>query len=341
MKKNISVITGATGHVGYALVKELEKNNENFRILVRRDSKLFDGIDCERAMGDVTDYDSLVKAFQGAEVVYHLAGIIEINKGNEEMTWKVNVEGTKNVVRACKECGVKRLVYASSVDAYQPLPNNQLMSELPHFDPEVLDGTYAKTKAVSANYVFENNDDQLETIVVYPGACCGPYDFKKSSVGEMVRMFMGGKFPVSLAFGAYNFVDVRDVANGMYRAAKLGRPGEGYILTDEMVTIDQLLHILADICGTKCPSFKLPLGMAKAVAPLMEVYYDIMNATPLFTRYSIRKLTSNCNFSIEKAKNELGYKPMGARKSFADMVEWIAEYENAGAKNLKKSKAAE
>ena len=81
--------------------------------------------------------------------------------------------------------------------------------------------------------------------------------------------------------------------------------------------------------------------MAKAVAPLMEVYYDVMNATPLFTRYSIRKLTSNYNFSTEKAKNELGYKPMGARKSFADMVQWIAEYENAGAKSLKKAKAAE
>lgn len=327
MSKNMQVVTGATGHVGYALVKELEKENKDFRILIRKDSKVFDGIECERAYGDVTDYDSLVKAFEGADVVYHLAGVIEINKGNEEMTWKVNVEGTKNVVKACKACGVRRLVYASSVDAYEPLPNNALMSEKPHFNPDNLDGTYAKTKAVAANYVFDNNDSELETIVIYPGACCGPYDFKKSSVGEMVRMFMKGQFPVSLGFGAYNFVDVRDVAKGMVSAAEKGKPGEGYILTDEVVTIDQLLHILADICKTKAPSFKLPLGMANAVAPIMEVYYNAMKKTPLFTRYSIRKLTSNCNFSIEKAKSELGYAPMGARQSFSDMIDWIVAYE--------------
>ena len=124
MAERLSVGTGATGHVGFALIKELEARGEKFRILIRKESKMFDGIDCERAFGDVTDYDSLVKAFEGADVVYHLAGVIEINKGNEEMTWKVNVDGTKNVVEACKQCGVKRLVYASSVDAYPPLPDN-------------------------------------------------------------------------------------------------------------------------------------------------------------------------------------------------------------------------
>ena len=248
------------------------------------------------------------------------------------MTWKVNVDGTKNVVEACKKCGVKRLVYASSVDAYPPLPDNQVMREISHFNPEILDGTYAKTKATATNYVFENNDDKLETVVCYPGACCGPYDFKVSSVGEMVRMFIKGKFPVSLSFGAYNFVDVRDVAKGMIGAAEKGRPGEGYILTDEVVTVDQLIHMLADICGFKAPSLKISLGLANAFAPLMEVYYNAAKKTPLFTRYSIRKLTSNCNFSCEKAKKELGYAPMGAKQSFTDMIDWIKEYEGTGKK---------
>ena len=329
MGDKLSVVTGATGHVGYALVKELEARGENFRILIRKDSKIFDGINCERVFGDVTD---LEKAFDGADVVYHLAGVIEINKGNEDITWKVNVDGTKNVVEACKKCGVKRLVYASSVDAYPPLPDNQVMREISHFNPEGLDGTYAKTKATATNYVFANNDDKLETVVVYPGACCGPYDFKVSSVGEMVRMFLKGKFPVSLSFGAYNFVDVRDVAKGMIGAAEKGRPGEGYILTDEVVTVDQLIHMLADICGFKAPSLKISLGLANAFAPLMEVYYNAAKKTPLFTRYSIRKLTSNCNFSCDKAKEELGYAPMGAKQSFTDMVAWIKEYEGTGKK---------
>ena len=257
MGDKLSVVTGATGHVGYALVKELEARGENFRILIRKDSKIFDGINCERVFGDVTDPASLEKAFEGADVVYHLAGVIEINKGNEDMTWKVNVDGTKNVVEACKKCGVKRLVYASSVDAYPPLPDNQVMREISHFNPEILDGTYAKTKATATNYVFENNDDKLETVVCYPGACCGPYDFKVSSVGEMVRMFLKGKFPVSLSFGAYNFVDVRDVAKGMIGAAEKGRPGEGYILTDEVVTVDGEDWLFIDTAGIKRRLHKL------------------------------------------------------------------------------------
>lgn len=327
MGEKLSVLTGATGHVGYALLKELEKKGERVRILIRKESSVFDGIDCEIALGDVTDPASLDKAFEGADIVYHLAGVIDVNTGNEDLIWSVNVEGTKNVVEACRKCGVKRLVYASSVDTYPPLDGNQVMKEITDFDPDKLEGTYAKTKATATKYVFDNNSEELECVVCYPGACTGPYDFKTSSVGEMVRMFLKGSFPVTMTFGAYNFVDVRDVALGMIAAADKGRPGEGYILTDEVVTCDELIRMLAEICGLKMPTFKLTLGMAKAVAPLMEIYYKAAKKTPLFTRYSIRKLISNCNFSCDKAKNELGYAPMGARQSFTDMVEWIREFE--------------
>ncbi len=324
----LCVITGATGHIGYALLKELLDSGEQVRILIRKDIPLFDGLDCEKAFGDVTDPKSLEKAFEGADIVYHLAGVIDINTGDENLIWNVNVQGTKNVVEACKKCGVKRLVYASSVDAIPPLPGKQLMRELSHFEPDILDGTYAKTKATATQYVLDSQSDTLDVVVTHPGACCGPYDFKVSSVGEMVRMYMRGKFPVSLAFGIYNFVDVRDVAKGMHSAAEKGRPGECYILTSEAVTVDQLLHILAEKTGIPASKFKLPLWLAQAAAPLMEVYYKAAHKTPLFTRYSLRKLNSNCNFSIEKAERELDYHPMSARESFHDMVDWIAEHEN-------------
>ena len=327
MNGKMSLVTGATGHIGFALVKELEACGENFKILIRKDSSQFDGIDCEHCYGDVTDLESLEKAFEGVDVVYHLAGVIEINKGNEDMVWKVNVDGTKNVVEACKKCGVKRLIYASSVDAYPPLPDNQVMRELDRFDPDAVEGTYAKTKATATNYVLDNNSDTLETIAVYPGACCGPYDFKVSSIGEMVRLFIKGKFPISMSFGKYNFVDVRDVAKGMMAAAEKGRPGEGYILTDEAITVDEFICILSDICGFKAPGIKIPLWLGKVAAPLAEVYYALTKQTPMYTRYALKKLLSNCNFSIEKARTELGYNPMGAKQSLSDMVDWIKEYE--------------
>ena len=323
----LSVITGASGHIGYALLKRLVEQDQRVRILIRKDIPAFDGIECERVYGDVTDPDSLEEAFAGADVVYHLAGIIDINVGNDAAVWNVNFGGTKNVVEACRKCGVRRLVYASSVDAYIPLPDNAVMREVDSFDPNALDGTYAKTKAAATNYVLEACKNGLDAVIVYPGACIGPYDFKVSNVGEMVRMFMRGSFPASLAFGAYNFVDVRDVANGMVLAAAKGKSGEGYILCGEQITTHGFIKAVAEAVGKKAPTLRMGKGIVSLAAPVMEVYYKLSKTTPLFTRYSIRKLTSNCNFSSDKAKTELGYAPMTVRESLRDMVQWIRDNE--------------
>lgn len=328
MSEKISVITGATGHIGYALLKKLVNENEKVRILIRKDSPVFDDIDCEKVYGDVTDKKSLLEAFDGADIVYHLAGIIDINTGNDRKIWEVNFGGTKNVVEACKKCGVRRLIYTSSVDAYYPLPGMQTMSEVDKFYPNDLDGTYAKTKATAANYVFEAcKRDGLDAVIVYPGACIGPYDYKVSNVGELVRTVMKKGYPISLRFGRYNFVDVRDIADGMYAAAQKGKKGEGYILCGEVISVDEFIRTLCRVCGKKMPLIKLGYGIVRLGAPICEIYYKISKATPLFTRYSLRKLVSNCNFSIEKAKRELGYSPMSVEDSIKDMVKWVEENE--------------
>lgn len=321
-------MTGATGHVGYALLLELINSGEKPRILIRKDSKIFDCLDCEKVYGDVTDLASLEKAFEGADVVYHLAGMIEIKAGNEDAVYNVNVNGTKNVVAACKKCGVKKLVYMSSVDTYPPLPDNQVMTEISHYDPEILEGAYAKTKAEATQFVLDNNGtDGLETVVVQPSACIGPYDYKVSSVGEMVRMYIAGKFPVTLSFGGYNFVDVRDVAFGTRMAAEKGRPGECYILCGDAMSVGDFIIAMANAQGKKPPKISLGKKLIDVVAPIMDLYYKISGGTPLITPYSIRKLCSNCNFSYAKAKNELGYQPMTVEQSVRDMINWIVENE--------------
>lgn len=327
MQQKISVITGASGHIGYALLLNLLAKGETVRILIRRNEKKFSNLACEKVFGSVNDSQSLCKAFQGAHTVYHLAGVIDINGNQDNLVWKVNVDGVKNVVEACEKTGVKKLVYASSVDAFKPLEDDVRMSEVAHFEPEALDGTYAKTKATATNYVFEKCAQGFPAVVVYPGACIGPYDYKGSSVGQMVRMCMKGFMPVSLDFGAYNFVDVRDVAQGMYLAAQKGKPGEGYILCGERISTDKFVSEVMKACGKKPPKMKMKKGFADFVAPMMEQYYKISKKTPLFTRYSMRKLCSNCNFSIQKAQQELGYQPMSVQQSIQDMVAWIKENE--------------
>lgn len=322
------VLTGSTGHVGYALLLKLIERGWNVTVLLRRPDDRITALGCTPAIGDVTDRESLCRAFAGADAVFHSAGMVEISKGAEEMTWKVNYQGTLNVIDACRQCGVKKLVYLSSVDAMAPLPGNELMTEADNkFDPDIVEGTYAKTKASATARVLAEQGDGLDVYVVQPSACIGPYDFKVSSAGVFVRMFIKGKMPVTMTFGGYNFVDVRDVAEGACLALEKGAPGQCWFLCGEQISVDGLIRTLCKITGRKYPKIKLSKGFCTAVAPLTEKYYALTKQTPLFTPYSIRKLCANGNYSIEKARTELGYSPMSVEQSMRDMIDWINENE--------------
>lgn len=333
MQKLKIVITGATGHLGYALVQELLSRGQSPRLLIRRPSKLFDGADVEFAYGDITDYDSLLKAFEGADIVYHLAGIIDIEGGMDDKVAEINVNGTKNVVRACRQRGVKRVIFMGSVDTYPALPGSLEMEEIWYYDPHILEGTYAKTKAIATQYVLNSTGvDGLETIVLQPSACLGPYDYKISSVGVLVRMYMGKRMPISMNFGGYNFVDVRDVAIAAANAATMGRSGECYILSGEKHTVDEFMKLMAKASKRKPLKIKVTKAFCSWVAPLTEFYYETAGKPALLTPYSVRKICENCNFSHAKATKELDFNPRPLLDTIKDMMDWI--YENEGPQGL-------
>ena len=329
MEKRTVCLTGATGHVGFAVLKELQNyTDRETRILLRKDPGYFEGLTCTKVKGDITDYDSLLEAFKGCDTVYHVAGCVEIKPGNEDFVYKVNVTGTENVIKACRETGVKKLVYMSSVDTYLPLPDNQVMTEIYEYNPDVLEGAYAKTKAEATAKVLKANEPGvLETVVCQPSACMGPYDFKVSSIGSMVRMFSSGKFPITMTFGAYNFVDVRDVALGTIAAGDRDTAGQVYLLCNKSCSVDEFIRLLAEVSGNKPPRIKLGKGIIDLAAPIMEVFYKVSGQSPIFTRYAVRKLVSNCNFSYEKAHKELDYNPRPLRDSLRDSLQWIKETE--------------
>lgn len=324
MSGGLNVITGGKGYVGFALVKELEARGEKMRLLLRTDSPYFDGIDCEKFMGDVTELEQLEKAFDGAETVYHVAGIVDISGTRDNQVWNVNYEGTKNVVEACKKCGVKTLIYCSSVDAIPVSDEMNVIREVKSFDPDLLEGAYAKSKAAATQYVLDNASDELKVCVVHPSCCLGPYDNNNtSSVGTMLRLFLKGLFPVTMDFGGYNFVDVRDVAKGMVAATEKGRNGHCYILSGYAHTLDEFINTLAYVCDKKPPKFKLRKSMITKFLPVIENVFDALKMPPVLNEYSIRKLCENCNFSYFKAETELGYNPMTLEESLKDTVEWM------------------
>ncbi len=322
----LNVITGGKGYVGFALVKELEARGEKMRLLLRTDSPYFDDIECEKFMGDISNPEQLEQAFAGAETVYHIAGIVDISGTKDEKVWKVNFEGTKNVVSACKKCGVKTLVYCSSVDAIPVTECDEVLTEIKSFNPDLLEGAYAKSKACATQFVLDNAGDDLKVCVVHPSCCLGPYDNNNtSSVGTMINLFLKGLFPVTLDFGAYNFVDVRDVAKGMVAAAEKGRNGECYILSGYVHTIDEFIKTLALVSDRRAPELRMKKSMILALLPFIEKSFDVLKMPPVLNEYSIRKLCENCNFSCAKARKELGYNPMTLEECLEGTVKWMHE----------------
>lgn len=322
-----SLITGAAGHIGFALVKELINRGEKPRLLLRRDVPAFKDMNVEIVMGDITKPDTLAKACEGVDVVYHLAGLVEIGDSNSNAVWSVNVDGTQNVVTACKNAGVKRLVYASSVDAMPPAKAGTTMTEPSSFSCAELNGAYARSKAVASQAVLNAANDDFEVVICMPSACVGPYDYKISSVGVMVRWTMHHTMPVTLKFGGYNFVDVRDVAYGLAESATKGRSGECYLLTGEYCTSGDIFKMLSELNGRRVPTFSIATGFVDFAAPLAEGYYKVSRSTPLFTRYTLRKLRENGLFNHDKATRDLGYNPRSPRESLRDMIQWIMENE--------------
>ena len=203
-----------------------------------------------------------------------------------------------------------------------------VIREIESFDPDLLEGAYAKSKACATQLVLDSADDDLKVCVVHPSCCIGPYDNNStSSVGTMLKLYLKGLFPVSMDFGGYNFVDVRDVAKGMVAAAEKGGNGECYILSGYAHTLDEFIRTLAYVCEKKPPKFKLKKSMLEKFLPEIEKIFETLKLPPLLNEYSIRKLCENCNFSCFKAKTELGYSPMTLEESLRDTVAWMEERE--------------
>ena len=319
------IVTGATGHIGNVLVKQLYKRGYEIQAIVlpKDDYKMIEPY-AEIVFGNILDVAFLEATLQNVDFVFHLAGIVEIGSGKKQSIMKVNVEGTKNVVNACLKNHIKRLIYTSSVHAIPELPKPELMTEINHFDPALVKGNYGKSKAIATQIVLDQKDSDLDVVIVHPTGVIGPADYKLSNVSQMFVDFLCGRLTAYLK-GGYNFVDVRDVANGIILAAEKGKRGECYILSGSEITVKELLDEISIISGRKRIKTKLAFWFILAMSYFAEIYYKIAKQKPLFTHYSIIVLNSNYHFSNEKAKRELGFTTRDIKVSIKDAMDFAIE----------------
>jgi len=320
------VITGATGHLGNVLVRKLVSMNKKVRALILpgEDIASLEGLEVEKMEGDVSVPDSLRKAFEGADIVYHCAGVISILPGQRKQLYQVNVLGTRNVVNLCLELKIKRLVYTSSIHALSEPAPGIVFDESREFNPENVLGEYSKSKTLGTLEVLGGIEKGLDAVILCPSGIIGPYDYRISEMGKLIVDFAKGKVKASVS-GAYDFVDVRDVAEGLILACEKGKKGECYILSGQQISVEQLLKFLEEISGVKAPWLKIPNQVARAAGFFNALYCNLMKLKPLFTPFSIDVLASNSLVSCQKARDELGYSPRSIYESIKDAVRWFKE----------------
>lgn len=330
--KKVYIITGANGFLGNNIIRILEKDADNeIRAFVLKDDsiKSLENLNCKIYYGDVTNKESLSSIFEntnGKEVfVIHCAAIVYIKSKYNPLIYNVNVNGTKNIVDKVLELNAK-LVYVSSVHAIPEKPNNDLITEVTNFNPDDVYGLYAKTKAEAAKYVMDAiKNKNLNACIIHPSGIIGPNDFGNSHLTQLIKVVSSGKL-FACVKGGYDFVDVRDVAKGVTNACKNGIKGECYILSNRYITIKELCDLICDLQKRKRIKIILPISIAKLIAPLFELYYNLKKETPLFTKYSLYTLSSNANFSNKKARQYLDFKNRSIEDTIKDTIEWINKY---------------
>lgn len=330
------LVTGATGHIGNVLVRELLERGERVRALVMpQDTRHpLEGLNVEVVEGNVLDPASLKKAFSGVKHVFHLAGVISIMPGENRLVHRVNVEGTQNVLQAARDAGVSRLVYTSSIHALYRAPHGITIDESLPFDPQNPVGIYDRSKAQASLLVLEAVKHGLDAVIVCPTGVIGPHDYLVSEMGSLIMNAAASKLQLYVD-GAYDFVDVRDVVHGMLLACEKGRAGDVYILSGEQISVEQLIDTVQQVSGSRTPRLKFPFWLARLVAFIAPTYYKLAKVKPAFTPYSLETITSNSVISSQKARRELGYTPRSVRKSIWDTVHWLSEYKRMSVQRAK------
>lgn len=321
------LVTGACGHLGGTLVRLLERTGAQVRGLRLPEEQARDRAHVTYYPGDVRDRDSLRPLFQGLAdrevVVFHTAAIVDISGEATPQMHDVNVNGTKNILALCREYGVKRLVYVSSVHAIPEKDGYAVLREVDSFSPQQVTGGYAKTKAEATQAVLDAAAQGLDAVVVHPSGILGPFDGTGNHLVQLVKEYAGGKLPACVK-GGYDFVDVRDVAAGCLAAAEKGRSGQCYILSNRHYEVKEVLAMAKTLChGRRLPV--LPMWMAQAAEPLLGWVARVKKQRPLYTKYSLYTLRSNDRFDHGKATAELGYRPRDLRQTVRDTLRWLAK----------------
>lgn len=325
-KKIKTLITGATGFIGSAVLRELIKAGHAVRALVRPDSdrRNLAGLSVEIVKGDLTKPDSLKSALKGCQALFHVAADYRLWTRNPKAMFETNVIGTRNLMLAAGRARVKRIVYTSSVSTLGLHSNGVPSNETTPVSYADMIGPYKRSKFLAEEEVKKLvAEKKLPVVIVNPSAPVGPRDIKPTPTGRMIVEAASGRMPVYVDTGL-NIVHVDDVARGHLLAFKHGKIGKRYILGGQNMTLKKILGKIASITGHRPPMFRLFPNFLLPLAYLSEAWTRLTGGDePLIIVDGVKLARKYMFFSVNRAKKELGYKPRPADKALHDAIDWF------------------
>jgi dihydroflavonol-4-reductase len=320
----VVVVTGASGHIGANIVRELLAQGHKVRALVHSSKKALENLDVETVRGDVTDYESLLRAFCRADYVIHTAGYVSINDDEWDTLLEMNVNGVKNVISACRKCEVKRMIHFSSIEAVNRNAFSKPIDESFPLDMRDKASPYARSKVMGEQLVREAIAEGFDAVIVNPAGVIGPFDFKFGKSTQAVINICKGKLPI-LVHGAANWVDVRDVAKAVVAALLRAPKGERYMLSGHKIDLKTFVKTIeAEIINTKTRIY-IPIWLVDLFIPVASLYYRLVDKEPLITHVSMDALKGNWDISYEKAMRDLSFVPRPFKHTISDMIRWMKD----------------
>jgi dihydroflavonol-4-reductase len=315
-----TLITGATGFVGWHVARLLAARGHRVRALVRPSSRLVD-VDAEPVTGDLRDPDSLARAVAGCGAVFHVAADYRLWARHPRELYASNVDGTRNILRAAREAGVERVVYTSTVGCIG-IPRDGAGDEDTPVTLDDMAGDYKRSKFMAEQAAREEIRAGLPVVIVNPTTPVGDHDFKPTPTGKIILDYISGRMPAYLDTGL-NFVDVDDVAQGHLQAFETGRTGARYILGCENLTLRQLFLRLERLSGVPAPGVRIPYAAAYAAAVFSTAWASVTGREPRVPFDAVRMAKKKMFVRHEKARRELGYSPGPVDAAFARAIEWF------------------
>jgi dihydroflavonol-4-reductase len=313
------VVTGASGHLGANVVRALVAAGETVRATDLRLGAALAGLDAEFVKADVLDPSTLETALTGADFVVHLAARISIAGDPDGSVRRVNVDGVRNVAEAAVAAGVRRMVHCSSLHAYDvgategPIRENGVRATDPRLP------AYDRSKAAGEDELRRVVDRGLDAVIVNPSGMFGPVDPEPSRMGRVLLAMFRGRLPISVT-GAFDWVDVRDVAAALIAAAERGRTGENYLVGGHRASVTELGRLAAEVTGRRPPRLVAPLGPVRfAAQAAVRLVGPRRAGRLLLTPESLHALATDPVVDYSKAAAELGYHSRPLAETLADL----------------------